>query len=103
MKKVKVELTFPSALKDEPIFYHMCRNFDVIFNIIEASFSTENGWAYVTLEGEEEAERELGEKMGEGMVKLHLVIQIMNLIITLMFLVKRVYSPLLEKAGTFFK
>ena len=55
MKKVKVELTFPSALKDEPIFYHMCRNFDVIFNIIEASFSTENGWAYVTLEGEEEA------------------------------------------------
>jgi ABC-type methionine transport system ATPase subunit len=52
MKKVKVELTFPSALKDEPIFYHMCRNFDVIPNIIEASFSTDNGWAYVMLEGQ---------------------------------------------------
>ena len=55
MKKVKVELTIPSVLKDEPIFYYMCRNFDVIPNIIEASFSTDNGWAYVTLEGEEEA------------------------------------------------
>ena len=53
--KVKVELTIPSALKDEPIFYHMCRNFEVILNIIEASFSTDNGWAYITLEGESEA------------------------------------------------
>lgn len=54
MKKVRLELTIPSVLKDEPIFYYMCRNFDVIPNIIEASFSTKNGWAYITLEGEEE-------------------------------------------------
>ncbi len=54
MKKVKVELTFPTELKDEPIIYYMCHNFEVIPNIIEASFSTENGWAYLTLEGEEE-------------------------------------------------
>ena len=52
MKKIKVELTIPSTLKNEPIFHHMCRNFEVIPNIIEASFSTENGWAYITLDGE---------------------------------------------------
>ena len=51
--KIQVELTFPAELKDEPVLYYMGRNFNVIPNVIEASFSTEMGWTIVTLEGEE--------------------------------------------------
>ena len=53
MAKVKVELTIPSDLKDEPIIYLMSRDFKVIPNIIEASFSTSMGWAVLTLDGEQ--------------------------------------------------
>jgi ABC-type methionine transport system ATPase subunit len=54
----QVELNIPSTFKDEPIFYHIIKNFDVIPNIIEASFSTEMGWAVVNFEGElQELER----------------------------------------------
>ena len=51
--KVQVELTFPADLKDEPVLYQMGRNFKVIPNVLEASFSTEMGWTIITLEGEE--------------------------------------------------
>lgn len=47
-----VELNIPSSSKDEPIFYYIIKNFDVIPNIIEASFSTDMGWAVVNFEGE---------------------------------------------------
>jgi hypothetical protein len=53
MKKVKLELNFPPDLKDEPIFYHICRKFNVTPVIIEASFSTHMGWALMTVEGED--------------------------------------------------
>lgn len=51
--KIQVELTFPADLKDEPVLYNMGRNFKVIPNVLEASFSTEMGWTIITLEGEE--------------------------------------------------
>ncbi len=54
MKKVEVELTFPGELKDEPIFYQIIKNFNVVPNIVEASFSTEMGWAIVSFEGPDE-------------------------------------------------
>ena len=54
MMKVMAELTMPKEYKDEPIFYQMVKNFEVVPTIIEASFSTDIGWAYVKLEGEEE-------------------------------------------------
>ena len=50
----KVELTIPAEFKDEPIFYYLIKNFEVVPNILEASFSTEMGWAIVRFEGEEE-------------------------------------------------
>ncbi|MCM8826953.1 MAG: NIL domain-containing protein [Candidatus Omnitrophica bacterium] len=54
----EVELIIPGELKEEPIFYHIIKNFDVIPNIVEASFSTEMGWAIVKFEGEpQEIER----------------------------------------------
>ena len=52
--KIKVELTFPAELRDEPIIYYIGHNFKVVPTIIEASFSTETGWAILLLEGEKE-------------------------------------------------
>jgi L-aspartate semialdehyde sulfurtransferase ferredoxin len=49
--KVKTELTFPSNLKDQPILCDLCKKFAISMNILEASFSTETGWAIVILEG----------------------------------------------------
>lgn len=51
--KIQIELTFPADLKDEPVLYKMGRDFRVVPNVLEASFSTEMGWAILTLEGEE--------------------------------------------------
>ena len=50
----EVELNIPGKFKEEPIFYHIVKNFDIIPNIVEASFSTEMGWAIVRFEGTEE-------------------------------------------------
>ena len=52
--RVTAELTFPHSLKNHPVFYEMAKKFEVIPTIIEASFSSANGWAYVTLEGDED-------------------------------------------------
>ncbi|OQX79508.1 MAG: hypothetical protein B6D56_06925 [Candidatus Omnitrophica bacterium 4484_70.1] len=63
----EVELTFPGGLKDEPVFYYIIKNFEVIPNIREASFSTEMGWAIVQFEGKEaEIKRMLDFLKGKG-------------------------------------
>lgn len=51
---VKTEITFPGELKDEPIICNLCKQFDITLNIIEASFSTEVGWAILILHGKDE-------------------------------------------------
>ncbi|MFZ5800010.1 MAG: NIL domain-containing protein [Candidatus Omnitrophota bacterium] len=51
--KLKVELTMPTDLKDVPVIYYLGHKFKIIPNIIEASFSTDTGWASLVLEGEE--------------------------------------------------
>jgi ABC-type methionine transport system ATPase subunit len=50
----EIELTIPGEFKDEPIFYYIVKNFNVVPNIVEASFSTEMGWAIIRFEGEDE-------------------------------------------------
>lgn len=54
MAKTTVELSFPAGLKDDPVIYQMGTDFKIVPNIIEASFSTEMGWAILTLEGDQE-------------------------------------------------
>ncbi len=49
--KVKAELSFAQALKDQPIICTLCKKFDVIVSIVEASFSTDTGWAILVLDG----------------------------------------------------
>lgn len=52
--QIRIEATFPQPLKEEPIICNLCKKFDVIMNIIEASFSTDVGWAILVLRGKEE-------------------------------------------------
>lgn len=51
--KIKLELTFPKKLKNEPIICSLCKQFDVILSIVEASFSTDTGWSILVLDGQE--------------------------------------------------
>jgi len=51
--RIKTELTFPGKLKDEAIICNLCKKFDIVLSILEASFSTEVGWAILILEGVE--------------------------------------------------
>ena len=52
MQEIKVELFIPGELKDEPIICHIIKNFKIDIKIVEASFSTESGWAYLIIGGE---------------------------------------------------
>ncbi len=52
--KIKAELTFPGELKEEAIICYLCKKFDIVLNIVEASFSTSTGWAILVIEGEED-------------------------------------------------
>ncbi|MFC1804764.1 NIL domain-containing protein [Candidatus Omnitrophota bacterium] len=52
--KIKAELTFPPTLKDQPVIYNLCRESAAHFNILEASFSTDTGWAILVFDGSQE-------------------------------------------------
>jgi len=52
--KIKAELTFPAELKDEAIICALCKKFDIILKIVEASFSTDTGWAILIFEGKDD-------------------------------------------------
>jgi ABC-type methionine transport system ATPase subunit len=67
--KTKTELTFPGNLKDQPILCDLCKKFEISMSILEASFSSETGWAIVILEGKkEEIDRTLGYLKTTGVV-----------------------------------
>ena len=52
MAEQKIELFIPGELKEEPIICEMIKNYNVSMKIVEASFSTESGWAYLLVDGE---------------------------------------------------
>ena len=52
MGEIKIEMFIPGDLKDESIICYMIKNFNVDMKIVEASFSTESGWAFLILNGE---------------------------------------------------
>ncbi len=66
----EVEFTIPGDLKDEPIFYYIIKNFDVIPNIKEASFSTDMGWAIVYFEGKEKELKRMFDFLTEKGVRI---------------------------------
>lgn len=50
--KVRIELNINKSLQDEPFIYYIIKNFNLVVNIVEASFSTKMGWAIMELSGE---------------------------------------------------
>lgn len=65
--EIRIEITIPGKLKDEPIICNLCKKFDIVLNIIEASFSTEVGWAILVFHGaDEEVEKALGYLKDKG-------------------------------------
>ncbi len=55
--KTKAELTFPGELKNEAIICQLCKQFDIVVNILEASFSTNLGWAILIIDGSKEEKK----------------------------------------------
>ena len=53
--RVKLYLTYPSRLVREPLIYHLSRNFDLVFNIRQASVNEDIGIIAIELDGAEEA------------------------------------------------
>lgn len=49
----KIELFIPGELKDEPIICQMIKDFNIGIKIVEASFSTESGWAYLIINADQ--------------------------------------------------
>jgi len=50
MARMRVRLTFPSALIQEPIVYRL---FDIVINIRRADVKADHGWMVLELEGDE--------------------------------------------------
>lgn len=51
--KIKAEFIFSKELKDEPLICDICKQFNITLSILEASFSTDTGWAILVLEAED--------------------------------------------------
>ncbi|MBD3427262.1 MAG: hypothetical protein GF409_08605 [Candidatus Omnitrophica bacterium] len=67
MAQQKIELFIPGELKDEPIICDMINNFDISMKIVEASFSTESGWAFLVIDGQkDEIDRMFGYLRDKG-------------------------------------
>lgn len=65
--ETKIELFIPGDLKEEPIICYMIKEFQIELKIMEASFSTESGWAYLKVKGEKaEMDRMFGELRNKG-------------------------------------
>ena len=52
--KIKAEFIFPQKLKDEPLIWAICKQFDITLSIVEASFSTDTGWAILVIDGKDD-------------------------------------------------
>jgi len=55
MARMRVRLTFPTALIQEPIVYRLVKDFDLVINIRRADVTSDHGWVVLELEGDESA------------------------------------------------
>ena len=53
MARMRVRLTFPSALIQEPIVYRLVKDYDIVINIRRADVKADHGWMVLELEGDE--------------------------------------------------
>ena len=55
MARMRVRLTFPPALIQEPIVYRLVKDHDIVINIRRADVTADHGWMALELEGDEQA------------------------------------------------
>jgi hypothetical protein len=55
MARMRIRLTFPAALIQEPIVYRLVKDFDIVINIRRADVKADHGWMALELEGNESA------------------------------------------------
>jgi len=53
--RMRVRLTFPPALIQEPIVYRLVKDFDIVINIRRADVKADHGWMVLELEADETA------------------------------------------------
>ena len=53
MARMRVRLTFPPALIQEPIVYRLVKDFDIVINIRRADVKADYGWVVLELEADE--------------------------------------------------
>ena len=60
MTRMRVRLTFPSHLIQQPIIYRLGKDFDIVINIRRADVKEDYGWVTLELEARDEATLEKG-------------------------------------------
>jgi L-aspartate semialdehyde sulfurtransferase ferredoxin len=55
MPKLRLHLTFPETLIQEPIIWRLGRQYDIITNVRRANVEEKVGWVILEVEGSEEA------------------------------------------------
>lgn len=55
MPKLRLHLTFPEQLIQEPIIWRLGRQYDIITNVRRANVEEKVGWLLLEVEGTEEA------------------------------------------------
>jgi ABC-type methionine transport system ATPase subunit len=55
MPKLRLHLTFPEHLIQEPIIWRLSRQYDIITNVRRANVEERVGWVILEVEGTEEA------------------------------------------------
>src|SRR5256885_17225250 len=67
MTRTRVRLTFPSNLIQEPILYHLVKDFDIVINIRRADVKEDYGWVALEMEaGEDTLARGVAGPKGKG-------------------------------------
>jgi L-aspartate semialdehyde sulfurtransferase ferredoxin len=53
MARLRVRLTFPAERVQEPIIYHLVKDFDIVTNIRRADVKGDHGWVVLEMESDE--------------------------------------------------
>ncbi len=54
MPRMRARLTFPPERIQEPIIYHLVKDFDIVTNIRRADVTADHGWVVLELESDED-------------------------------------------------
>ncbi len=53
MSRLRVRLTFPPSLIQEPVLYRLVKDFDIVINIRRADVKVDYGWVALEMEADE--------------------------------------------------